>query len=80
MLQYKKTQITYNQNSVRQKLRSVSEQEPAAVPENGWTDETLLDVIYINGEKLTVPFTLNNLGEGFDFLKDDKNFLVKESR
>lgn len=72
VLQYKKILIIYNQNSVRQ--------EPAAVPEKGWTDETLLDVIYVNGEKQTLPFTLNDLGEGFDFLTDDKNFLVKDIR
>lgn len=62
---------------VRAKLQAVLDAPPVPVPEEGWTDETLLDVIYINGEKLQVPFSLESLGEGFDYLTDDDSFLHK---
>ncbi len=63
---------------VRAKLQAVLDAPPVPVPEEGWTDETLLDVIYINGEKLQVPFSLESLGEGFDYLTDDDSFLHKK--
>ena len=63
-------------DDVRKKLDEVLAKEPVPVPENGWTDETLMDVIYVNGEKLTLPYTLSSLGEGFGFIKD--SFITKD--
>ncbi len=40
-------------------------------PENGWTDEYINSVLYINGERRSFPFTLMELGEGFSYISDD---------
>lgn len=60
---------------VKQKLTAVLEKEPVAVPADGWTDAKLLDVIYINGEKLTMPFKVKDLGEGIDIRTDGDNYV-----
>lgn len=63
---------------VKKKLTEVLEQEPVAVPADGWTDAELLDVIYINGEKMNIPFTMVDLGEGYSLLTDEENFIQQE--
>ncbi|MCR5539472.1 MAG: hypothetical protein K6F71_01355 [Ruminococcus sp.] len=45
---------------------TVTMPEPIPVPEGGWTDETIKDVIYINGKKLEFPCTIDDLGDGFE--------------
>ena len=36
-------------------------------PENGWTNETIEKVLYINGNQISFPFTLKELGSGFSY-------------
>ena len=45
---------------------TVSMPDPVPVPEGGWTDETIKDVIYINGKNLELPCTEDDLGDGFE--------------
>ncbi|MBQ8966595.1 hypothetical protein [Ruminococcus sp.] len=45
---------------------------PVPVPEEGWTDETLGDVIYLNGKKLQLPCYVEDLGEGFEVEPDEE--------
>lgn len=45
---------------------TVSMPDPVPVPEGGWTDETIKDVIYINGKNLELPCTIDDLGDGFE--------------
>ena len=40
-------------DEMRQKLTEIAEQKPVAVPAEGWTDDSLLDVIYLNGTKIS---------------------------
>ncbi|MBQ8961558.1 MAG: hypothetical protein IJ071_10170 [Ruminococcus sp.] len=63
---------------VLERLRAAAEAEPKAVPEGGWTDSELMDVFYINGEKVSWPLTVSSLGESFGILTDEENFLPKE--
>jgi hypothetical protein len=41
--------------------------ETIPVPEEGWTAETLNKTIYINGKNVSFPFTIQDLGEGFEW-------------
>lgn len=45
--------------------------ETIPVPEEGWTAETLNKTIYINGKNVSFPFTIQDLGEGFEWDYDD---------
>lgn len=58
-------------DSVKAKLKSAVEAKPVPIPENGWTDEALLDTVRINGEKINFPFCLNDLGEAFTVKKSE---------
>lgn len=49
---------------------TVTMPEPIPVPEGGWTDETIKDVIYINGKNLQLPCTIDDLGDGFEIVPD----------
>ena len=51
-------------------VSTVSIPDPVPVPEGGWTDETLKDVIYINGKNLDLPCTVDDLGDGFEIEPD----------
>jgi len=66
--------------NVNKKLTDAINIQAVAVPEGGWTDEALLDVIYVNGEKLNIPFTLCELGEGFDIDTSGDNFIQREGK
>ncbi|MBQ8966594.1 hypothetical protein [Ruminococcus sp.] len=44
--------------------------DPVPVPEGGWTDETLKDVIYINDKNFDLPCTVDDLGDGFEIEPD----------
>lgn len=58
----------------KEKLQAAIDIQPTEVPENGWTDETLVDVMYINGEKAHFPCSLDDFGEGFDSIKGDPQY------
>ncbi len=58
---------------------TVSMPEPIPVPEGGWTDETIKDVIYINGKNLQFPCTIDDLGDGFEIeLNEEADKEMKE--
>ena len=46
--------------------------EPVPIPEGGWTEETILDVTYINGKPLKLPCAFDDLGEGFEYVPDEE--------
>lgn len=50
---------------------NIPEIEPIPVPEGGWTDETLNNVIYINGKNVKMPCKFSDFGEGFELVTDD---------
>lgn len=52
---------------------TVSMPDPVPVPEGGWTDETIKDVIYINGKNLELPCTEDDLGDGFEIVPDEES-------
>lgn len=52
-------------DDVRQKLQAALDVDPITIPAEEWTAETLCQAIYINGEPLSVPCTLHDLGVGF---------------
>lgn len=39
--------------------------ETIAPPADGWTDADIESVLFINGKQISLPFTLDELGEGF---------------
>lgn len=51
---------------------TVSMPDPVPVPEGGWTDETIKDVIYINGKNLELPCTIDDFGDGFEIVPSKK--------
>lgn len=53
---------------------SIEDFEPVPVPEGGWKVESLAKTIRINGEPLPEPFTVDNLGEGYE-VKIDNGYL-----
>ena len=57
------TEAAVMPDEVKDKVRKSAFMESVPIPENGWTDETLLDTIRINGEKVEFPFCLNDLGD-----------------
>ena len=50
--------------------------EKKPIPEGGWTYETLLDSIWINGKYVQFPCKLSDLGEGFEF--DETGFFLQQ--
>lgn len=58
-------------DEVKEKIAAAANMESVPIPENGWTDEALLDTVRINGEKMNFPFTLNDLGDAFTTVNDD---------
>lgn len=58
----------------KEKLQAAIDIQPSEVPEGGWTDETLVDVMYINGEKTHFPSCLDDFGEGFDAIKGNPQY------
>lgn len=44
-------------------------------PENGWTVEELANTIYFNGKPIQLPLRISDLGDKYDFNKDDVSFL-----
>ena len=45
--------------------------EPVPVPEGGWTEETIQDVIYINGKNVHLPCKFEEFGDGFEISIDE---------
>lgn len=45
--------------------------ETMVPPENGWTDKDINSVLYINGKRMSFPFTFMALGEGFSYTSDE---------
>ena len=60
------TSITTSQSENEQ-----PEIEPLPVPEGGWTAEELAKTIRINGELISIPFTIDSLGEGYTIKEED---------
>ena len=52
--------------------------ETIPVPEEGWTAETLNKTIYINGKNVPFPFTIQDLGEGFEWSPEE--FVLYETK
>ena len=48
--------------------------ETMPVPVEGWTLELINEVIYINGKNISIPFTIQDLGKGFEW--DSETFSV----
>ncbi|MBR5513569.1 MAG: hypothetical protein IKV85_06245 [Ruminococcus sp.] len=69
------TEATVMPNEVKAKVKEAAFMESVSIPENGWTDETLLDTVRINGEKVEFPFCLNDLGNGFVPIKDEWQYI-----
>lgn len=69
------TEAAVMPDEVKAKVRKAAFMESVPIPENGWTDETLLDTIRINGEKVEFPFCLNDLGDGFVPIKDERQYI-----
>ena len=69
------TEAAVMPDEVKAKVRKAAFMESVPIPENGWTDETLLDTIRINGEKVEFPFCLNDLGDGFVPIKDKWQYI-----
>ena len=44
--------------------------ETMPVPEDGWTTDLISEVFYINGKNVPFPFTIEDLGEGFEWEYD----------
>jgi len=63
---------------VKAKVKEAAFMESVPIPENGWTDEALLDTVRINGEKMKFPFTLNDLGDAFAPVNDDFQNIIKD--
>jgi len=54
--------------------------EPVPVPEGGWTEETIQDVIYINGKNVHLPCKFEEFGDGFEISIDEyTNFYEDEN-
>lgn len=66
--------------SVKNKLTDAINMAAVPVPDGGWSDSALLDATYVNGAKLKMPFTLADLGEGFDVDTNGDNFLPEEGK
>ena len=45
--------------------------EPVPIPEGGWTEETIQDVIYINGNNVHLPCKFEEFGDGFEISIDE---------
>lgn len=56
---------------VKSKLTSALEIEPLKMAAEEWTAEKVKDTIYINGEKLSEPLTLRDLGGGIELVDDE---------
>lgn len=59
------TSITTTQSENEQ-----PEIESLPVPEGGWTAEELAKTIRINGELISLPFTIDSLGEGYTYSEE----------
>ena len=52
--------------------------EPVPVPEGGWTEETIQDVIYINGNNVHLPCKFEEFGHGFEISIDEYTNIHEE--
>ncbi|MBR4101594.1 MAG: hypothetical protein IKK51_06935 [Oscillospiraceae bacterium] len=66
--------------NLKVKLQAALDAPPVPIPEEGWTDETLADVIYINGEKMKLSCTVSDFGEGFEIVTDDEFFYIDDQK
>jgi len=53
--------------------------EKKPIPEGGWTYETIMDSIWVNGQYVRFPCKLEDLGEGFEFVEDEEIFFQKDN-
>lgn len=52
--------------------------EPVPIPEGGWTEETIQDVIYINGNNVHLPCKFEEFGDGFEISIDEYTNIYEE--
>lgn len=55
---------------VQKKLDEALNAEPISILAEEWTVDTICDATYINGKKLSLPFTIKDLGAGFEVMED----------
>lgn len=68
---FQSSEISEQNKETAQSVPDLPEIEPVSIPEGGWTEESLKSVIYINGNQIPFPCTINDLGEGFEWDVDD---------
>lgn len=56
---------------VTEQVADIPKIEPVSIPEGGWTEDTISDVIYINGENVKLPCKFEEFGEGFELSIDE---------
>lgn len=75
-IEYETTEIPIE---IKNKLQAARDSEPIMIPADEWTIDTVCSVTYINGEKMSIPCTLRDLGDGFEIMEDeDHEFYFKE--
>lgn len=72
--------IAENSNEIpeeaKAKLQAALDAEPITIPADEWTVDTVCSAIYINGKQLSLPCTINDLGEGFEIMEDEEHELT----
>jgi len=68
---FQDSEISEQNRETAGSVPDLPEMEIISVPEGGWTEESLKSVIYINGNQIPFPCTINDLGEGFEWDTDD---------
>lgn len=71
------TSTTAADPAVQRRIDAVGTAEPVPIPENGWTDETLLPVISVCGKVPKETVRLSDLFYGYEILTDDREYLEK---
>ncbi len=59
--------VSTSSQSVLESVSVNTYHETMPVPVEGWTLELINEVIYINGKNISIPFTISDLGEGFEW-------------
>jgi len=61
----------YEAEKAKEPVADMPKIEPVPIPEGGWTEDTISDVIYVNDKNIHLPCKFEEFGEGFELSIDE---------
>lgn len=64
------SEISEEKKETAESVPDMPEIESVPIPDGGWTEETISEVIYINGKNVKLPCKIDDLGMNFELSSD----------